>query len=36
MAISINRPLPGHIAKIQKDMEKRARHEGLYFFETIF
>ncbi|MFT5094621.1 MAG: stage V sporulation protein R, partial [Porticoccaceae bacterium] len=36
MAISINRPLPAHIAKIQEDMEQRARHEGLDFFETIF
>ncbi|MHC4875365.1 MAG: SpoVR family protein [Planctomycetota bacterium] len=36
MAISIHRPLPKHIAKIQEDMERRASDEGLDFFETIF
>jgi stage V sporulation protein R len=36
MAISINRPLPRHIAAIQEDMEQQARKEGLDFYETIF
>ena len=36
MAISVHRPLPAHIAKIQEDMERRASDEGLDFFETIF
>jgi stage V sporulation protein R len=36
MAISINRSLPREIAKIQEDMEQRARLEGLDFYETIF
>ena len=33
MAISVHRPLPAHIAKIQEDMERRASDEGLDFFE---
>ena len=36
MALSVHRPLPAHIAKIQEDMERRASDEGLDFFETIF
>ncbi|MBI1310038.1 SpoVR family protein [bacterium] len=36
MAISVHRPLPAHIAKIQEQMERRASDEGLDFFETIF
>jgi len=36
MSISTHRPLPLEIARIQEQMEQRARDYGLDFFETIF
>ncbi|MBM80533.1 MAG: SpoVR family protein [Planctomycetaceae bacterium] len=36
MAISVQRPLPQHLADIQDEMEERAASYGLDFFDTIF